>query len=82
MTQPFSSRDAAAYWGGGVLAEDRAGGWWSLHAQTTPNGVDCYAVGTGGRVAGWPDTLKVRHVFATPRDGGARCICLEPTHAD
>ena len=75
--RPYAARDAASYWGGGVLAEDRGGGWWSLHAVATPAGVETYSVGRDGRRDGWPTTLRRRHVFAAPDDGGARCICLD-----
>lgn len=75
MTGPFADRDTAAYLGGGVLAEDIEGGWWSLHARTTPAGVETYAVGAEGRMTGWPSTLRVRHAWAAPMGGGAKCIC-------
>jgi hypothetical protein len=79
---PFATRDEAWYWGGGVLAEDRHGGWWSLHARTTPNGVELGHVGRdeAGKVSqapGFPNNRLVHcHVFATPADGGPRCICI------
>lgn len=75
MLKPFATRDTAYYRGGGVLAEDVGGGWWSLHAQTHPNGVDLFHVGEGGKADGFPKTLKIRHIFATPDDGGPRTIC-------
>jgi len=66
MTGPFPSRNAAGYWGGGFLAQDMSGGWWSLHAIIRPNGVDLFAVGENGRRDGWPETLREKCVFATP----------------
>jgi len=66
----YKSRDEARYWGGGVIARDTCGGYWSLHAAPYPGGVDLYAVGPDGRCA-WPSTLAHRHVWAIPDDGGA-----------
>lgn len=75
---PFPSRREAAYWGGGVLvAAD--GGWYSLHARSTPAGVETYHVAlAAGRpviVDGWPPSVRGRYVWATPDDGGPACIC-------
>jgi hypothetical protein len=74
--KPFITQNAAVYYGGGVIAEDVSGGFWSLHAVTHPNGVDFYCAGSDGGHEGWPKTLKRKHCFGQPDNGGARCICL------
>ena len=79
MIAPFASRDAAAYWGGGVLAEAVDGGWYSLHGCSTPSAPELYAVGRDGRMDGWPPAryLRQRYVWATSDDGsGTARVCL------
>jgi hypothetical protein len=60
--RPFEKKCQARYWGGGVLAEDTRGGWWSLHGYYTPSGPVLFAVGRDGRTA-WPATLVYKYVW-------------------
>jgi hypothetical protein len=67
---PFVSKNDASYWGGGQIVPFQ-GGYVSLHAVSTPFGVDTYTVAASGRKSG----LIPGYVFATPEGGGAKCIC-------
>jgi hypothetical protein len=81
--KPFRTYAEAAYWSGGVVAEAKGGGFYSLHSQTYPGGVKLYYVGTYDPthpdqtdvVNGFPPDLVERRVWASPDDGGAACIC-------
>ena len=55
--RPFPNKHNAAYWGGGLLVQASEGGWWSIHWQTTPAGLEKYHVGQDGRKRGWPTDL-------------------------
>jgi hypothetical protein len=69
---PFHSKKEASYWGGGQIVPFK-GGYVSLHAVSTPNGVDTYTVAADGRNEG----LIPGYIFATPVGGGAKCICVD-----
>lgn len=78
--KPFRAASEAAYWGGGVVVVPAdEGGYYALYARTYPGGADLYTIGpldpavphiTDGR-----EGLPEGYVFATPDDGGAKCIC-------
>lgn len=81
--KPFATYTDAAYWSGGVIAAVKGGGFYALHSQTYPGGVELYHVGPydpsypdkTGIVAGFPTDLVERRVWATPDDGSSKCIC-------
>lgn len=80
--RPFTNKEDAVYWGGGVVVEAIGGGWWSLHGRNTPSGSELYYVGQVGprghdtaRRAGWPKNTKERYVWAIPDNGGSATIC-------
>jgi len=80
MIKPFETKNAANYWGGGVLIEDPNGGWWSLHAWDTPAGPQFRHIGTDQNDArierpGWPKCAQGKFAWATPNDGGRPTIC-------
>lgn len=74
MGPRWVTRDEAAYWGGGVLAETPTG-WVSLHVRATPAGIETWHADRDGRHDGWPSDTYIRYVYASPDDGGSACIC-------
>lgn len=80
---PFSSRDSAAYWGGGTVVEAASGGFWAIGGRNTTDAPELYHVGRKSSdspdhdvasAEGWPDGLT-GYVWATPIGGGSPQVC-------